>query len=138
MMEKDPAKRVQTCSDVVTRLEPWAIQAGQIYSQTETKPFWMPPPLPTHNYGDVENERTSEDESGSASQWSQGTASGSLHQETLRSRLAGAPPLTLSYPRPPIRELNLSFALIISGLSLLAGVAIGFALGVWWYLADKQ
>ena len=128
MMEKDPAKRVQTCSDVVTRLESWAIQAGQIYSPTETKPFWMPPPLPTHNYDDVDKEGTSEDESDSASQWSQGTSSGSLHQDTLRSRLTGAPPLTLSYPRPPIRELHLSFALFISGLSLLAGVAIGFAI----------
>ena len=80
------------------------------------------------SHDDVDKEGTSEDESDSASQWSQGTASGSLHQDTLRSRLTGAPPLTLSYPRPPIRELHLSFALFISGLSLFAGVAIGFAL----------
>ncbi len=133
MMEKDPTKRIQTCGDVVARLEPWAIQAGPVHTQSSPKSFWMPPPLPTQNdTGGIPDEESWNADS--ASQWSQGTATGMLHQDTVpgSARSRQAPPLTLTYPRPPVRELNLSLALVISAISLLTGIALGFALGVWF------
>ena len=136
MMEKDPTKRIQDCAEVVTRLEAWAIQAGPLHPQSAPKSFWMPPPLPTQTDGDVTGTKIPDEEpwnADSASQWSQGTTSGSLHQDTVNGNSRGAPPpLTLSYPRPPVRELNLSLALIISAVSLLSGVALGFLLGLWF------
>ncbi len=132
MMEKDPSKRIQTCSEVVGRLEPWAIQAGPMHTQSTPKSFWMPPPLPTQ----VEEVGIPDEESwnaDSASQWSQGTSSGAFHQDTLGGGVRrAAPPLALTYPRPPVRELNLSLALVISAISLLTGIALGFLLGIWF------
>ena len=125
MMEKDPEKRIQTCADVVTRLEPWAIQAGPLLTQPEAPSFWTPPPLPTQ--GEQPDAVPPEEpwNADSASQWSQGTAT-AVHQDTHPTR--GVPPLTLAYPRPQSREPQLPLLLIISSVSLLAGVLLGFFL----------
>ncbi len=131
MMEKDPENRIQTCAEVSARLEPWSNEAGPIPSQAVKESPWMPPPLPT-GVEDIEQEEDYSDDSRSAesaSQWSQGTdplgGSDTLH---VRKRKRMPPPLTLSYPNSNSRDLNLPLALLISSISLLAGVILGFML----------
>lgn len=46
MMEKDPKKRTQTCAEVATRLEPWALDAAQLSQTRMGRSPWMAPPPP--------------------------------------------------------------------------------------------
>ncbi len=47
MMEKDPQDRLQSMTDVVTRLEPWASELATLPNQPLTRSRWTPPPVPT-------------------------------------------------------------------------------------------
>jgi serine/threonine protein kinase len=102
MMEKDPKARIQTATEVASRLEPWARDSSPLQYQQLTKSPWMPPPLPTgaadedmqdtFSNSDVSDELDSR--SGGISQGSQATppvASG--NQETQRMRRVTPPPL---------------------------------------------
>ena len=130
MMEKVPENRLQTCSEVVTRLEPWATEGGLNLQQSPNKSPWTPPPLPT-GFEQLEEDDYFDDSRSaeSASQWSQGTdpLGG---QDTLhgRRRRRMPPPLTLPYRDSRSRDLNLPLALGISSISLLLGVILGFML----------
>ena len=45
MMEKDPADRIGSALEVVSRLEPWAREAAPV-TLPKSRSFWMPPPPP--------------------------------------------------------------------------------------------
>lgn len=45
MMEKDPAKRIQTAEEVAERLAPWASEDGLLLNEEISRPRWMPAPL---------------------------------------------------------------------------------------------
>lgn len=47
MMDKDPNKRIQTCAEVATRLEPWAIDSSQITQPRMSRSPWSAPPPPS-------------------------------------------------------------------------------------------
>lgn len=90
MMEKDPAKRIQTAADVATRLEEWAVDKSLVQTQQMSRSPWMAAPLPTTPederaqgivVGDDEEADSSQAES--PSQISQGTSPVSA-QETKR------------------------------------------------------
>jgi len=46
MMEKDPAKRIQTADEVVNRLDPWAVDEAHWNFSNMTPTPWTVPPLP--------------------------------------------------------------------------------------------
>lgn len=46
MMEKDPARRIQTAAEVAERLDPWACAASQWVDRPIDQPAWTPPPPP--------------------------------------------------------------------------------------------
>jgi serine/threonine protein kinase len=133
MMEKDPEARVQSAAEVVTRLEPWAVEAGPIVSHHLTKSPWTAPPLPTGGEdtdvapGDLEDGDSVRQES--FSQGSQGTDPfWSLGQETLRVRGIRRPPLPPPLPATRRRQRRLVIAL---ALAIPASFALGVGLGVW-------
>jgi serine/threonine protein kinase len=145
MMEKDPAERIQSAGDVVTRLEPWASEELALPSQRMSKSPWMPPPLPT-GLDEFDQMRDTDDgvqfgedvdsSRGGSSQWSQGTDPlGAAGQDTLRirsRRRRKAPPLALSYPYANSRDLGVTLALAISiPVSLIVGIVLGFFLNNW-------
>ncbi len=45
MMEKNPAARLQTAAEVVSRLEPWAQESSPLPAQQLSKARWMAPPI---------------------------------------------------------------------------------------------
>ncbi|MCP4886493.1 serine/threonine protein kinase [Rubripirellula sp.] len=47
MMEKDPARRVQTAAEVAERLEPWAAAATEVIEVPQGRQAWTPPPPPS-------------------------------------------------------------------------------------------
>jgi serine/threonine protein kinase len=67
MMEKDPARRIQTAGEVAKRLEPWASQSTQIPNVPLKRSPWMPPPVPTgredtvDDFGDLIPDRSDSD-----------------------------------------------------------------------------
>ncbi len=142
MMEKDVSERIQTASEVIARLEPWASGEVVLPSQRLSKSPWMPPPLPTGleeidrlTDSDIDSENGSESSRGS-SHWSQGTdALAGAGQDTLRIRNSRRrkPPLpTLGYPYSSSRDMSVPIALSVSiPVSLLVGVVLGFLLRSW-------
>jgi len=137
MMEKDPAARIQTAAEVVSRLESWAEEAAPIPSQQLTKSPWMPPPLPTGDEdSDLQDTHVGSDafdqgdsRGGSTSQVSQSTANVvSGAQETRRIRQTKPPPLPhrtrsrVSMRTPVLIALGISIP-----LSMLVGALLTFA-----------
>jgi len=51
MMEKDPAKRIQTCQEVIARLEPWATELAPMPEPHDLRSPWTPPPVPHDSSG---------------------------------------------------------------------------------------
>ena len=45
MMEKNPAERIQTASEVAERLAPWANDDSLMLNEEMSRPRWMPPPI---------------------------------------------------------------------------------------------
>jgi eukaryotic-like serine/threonine-protein kinase len=75
MMEKNPQARVQTATEVIQRLEPWAADAAPIVAKRLGKSPWSAPPPPT---GREEEEEFQQDtESGQESSYA---GSGQLSQ----------------------------------------------------------
>ncbi|MGY8769551.1 MAG: serine/threonine protein kinase [Pirellulales bacterium] len=124
MMEKDPLKRIQSASEIVTRLEPWThdIRPMQITSANDSP--WLPPP-PSYASVDINMEETlggsdDYDFSGgeSNSQISQATERSLFSEQDTTSidRSTGnlnTPPLLPVTPRKTRRERQLMLALMI-------------------------
>ncbi len=145
MMEKDPSARMQSASEVCSRLEPWASDAVSLPSQRLTKSPWMPPPLPTgsddmeqlHDTNGGGYDAEEAESSRGSSQWSQNTDPlAGAGQDTLRIRASRRrrkpPPPTLAYPYSSARDLTVPIALAVSiPVSLLVGIVLGFLISTW-------
>lgn len=136
MMEKDPAARIQTAAEVVSRLEAWAEESAPILSQQLTKSPWMPPPLPTEDDSDLQDTHVGSDahdegdsRGSSTSQVSQSTANVvSGGQETRRIRQITPPPLPRRKQAKVSMRTTLLIALGISvPLSMLVGALLTYA-----------
>lgn len=148
MMEKDPAKRIPTAADVVTRLDPWASQESTLPEQLMSKSRWAAPPIPTVKDEDVlaeiepggewgEMDSRSVESASQLSQLSQGhdTASGA-RQDTKgpRSGNRRKPVAVAIVDSPSARDsmpagLSVAIALAIAiPASMLFGAVLTFAL----------
>jgi serine/threonine protein kinase len=58
MMDKNPNNRTQSCAEVATRLEPWAMQSADLPQPRMSRGPWSAPPLPQL---DTESTATKED-----------------------------------------------------------------------------
>ncbi len=140
MMEKDPAARIPTAEEVALRLEPWAIEVG-VSPATLSKSPWTPPPLPMG--GDetsqdmdgapVDSEEYESSRQESASQWSQGTASGGAgQQETIRQPIGRAkkspPPLPVAQMPSYASQEQMAILAVVASLAAIAGLITGFIL----------
>ena len=122
LMEKDPAKRIGSCAEVVSRLEPFAENLASLPAQQLVSSPWSSPPLPGQEETLVEGDGTGS----RSSQTAIGTdplEAGS--QETDSSQLPAAPPLALT-DLGPTSIWEDSQTWMIVGISLAVGFVIGF------------
>jgi serine/threonine protein kinase len=54
MMEKNPAERIQTASEVAERLAPWASDESLMINEELSRPRWMPAPIVTADDQDTD------------------------------------------------------------------------------------
>jgi serine/threonine protein kinase len=149
MMDKDPSKRIQTASEVVARLKPWATDSQPIHSKQMTRSPWMSPPLPTGSieedmgaamqdtgsatYDPAEFSGSGTDNSGSQiSQRTSAFASGSQETNRISETKPPLPPL-LSLENPEDPQLSKTACVVIAlsvaiPVALALGVMIGFGL----------
>jgi serine/threonine protein kinase len=121
MMEKDPAERIGSCAEVVTRLEPWADTPVSLPAHQMVRSPWSSPPLPGQ-----EEVLADEDSNGSpGDQLVAGTqsASGGSH-DTQPSEFPLAPPLTLASLEPESIWENPQIWTVV-GITLTIGITIG-------------
>jgi serine/threonine protein kinase len=131
MMEKEPAKRIQSAAEVVARLEQWASEVAPIAGSVQSP--WKSGPLPTveeESRGGGQDTEASEYPS-SASQLSQGTAAiASAGHETLPVRTGSS----RSFPFLPtvggaVNWSHVMLTLIVAvPISMLAGAILATAL----------
>ena len=122
LMEKDPAKRIGSCAEVVSRLEPFTENLASLPAQQLVSSPWSSPPLPGQEETLVEGDGTGS----RSSQTAIGTdplEAGS--QDTESSQVPAAPPLSLTELGPTsIWEDSQTWTIV--GISLAVGVLIGF------------
>ncbi len=130
MMEKDPARRIQTAAEVAERLEPWAAVDTDIVEQPADRQAWMPPP-PPHEPSQLRNvvDPYGVDPLGMENSDAPSTSGGSLSDPL-------APPLPTQWPndatvsQSPGHALPIAITLAITiPVCLLVGAIIGFVLG---------
>jgi len=129
MMEKDPALRIQTMTEVVTRLEPWASESAIVPSLHMTKSRWTPPPVPSE--GDEQDTNDGDDvRQESTGQNSQTTHSVAGQETHVR------PPMPPPLPKQISGRSNLESVIIALCIAvpvtLAIGVAVGFSVGLLW------
>lgn len=140
MMEKDPQDRLQSMTEVVTRLEPWASELATLPNQPLTRSRWTPPPVPTGAEEQEYSPESVETDSGrqeSSTQNTPGSETISLAgQETRIERGAqigpAPPPLKLiaaGGQRPLLPPETLQALGIAVPISLLLGLLVGIVLG---------
>lgn len=134
MMEKDPQQRIQTMTEVVTRIEPWASELATLPMQHLTRSRWTPPPVPTggeeqetHHEDDIDSGQ--QESGGQASQGTDSVASGSQETNPDRSsRHPKPPPLPINRKLRRENEQMWQALMIAVPAALAVGVAIGFML----------
>jgi serine/threonine protein kinase len=144
MMEKDPARRIQSCAEVASRLGPWASDISPIPSRQLARSPWTAPPLPTGNSGTQEdsggysNEDSETSRQESASQGSQGTSWVSTAlQETQADRsderVPMPPPLPISdtTTASESRDYLVTVLALSIPLALTLGILLGMVLRGW-------
>jgi serine/threonine protein kinase len=130
MMEKEPADRIASAADVITRLEPWAREAIPL-RLPQSRRFWMPPPPPS-SAGDDDLQATVDGSYDSLDAGSAGTAESSsqstdpLHaaaEDTLGEPKQEAPAVPMENPADLDRTWSaISFALMIAiPIAMLVG-----------------
>jgi serine/threonine protein kinase len=135
MMEKDPAKRIQSAGEVASRLEPWASDVSPIPSRQLSRSPWTAAPLPTSGSDNTAADAITEPEDidsskqESVSQNSQGTFPNSAAmQETKPVRRVPLPPPL------PIRESDRrdrpEFLIVALSLAIPCSLALGVLLGM--------
>jgi len=137
MMEKDPSKRLPSCDEVITRLEPWTADDTAIPQQLEIRSPWTPPPLP-HDSSEQSGDDLQPTRNGSYDADLEPLAPGSTPtdpiasaQEETRADRVSPPPLpigedeTMGTYRGPVL-LALAIAIPVS---MLVGAAIALVIG---------
>ncbi len=146
MMEKDPSMRVQTAGEIVSRLEPWALDASPLGTDQMLRSRWMPAPLPTSK--DSEPEFGAEQDTGSGVfdfeklgredsgvQGSQGTLGVSSEGHETKSMSDSLPPPPLlsntNGKLGPQFSPTLLLSIIAVGIptALVVGTVIGILIG---------
>ena len=140
MMEKDPARRIQSAAEVASRLGPWASDVSPIPSRQLTDSPWTAPPLPTGNSGpqdsggytadgdDIESSRQE-----SASHGSQGTSwVASALQETKSDRSGARLPIP---PPLPISDATSNdshdYLVMVLALAIPFALTLGILFGMY-------
>ncbi len=131
MMEKDPEKRMESCDEVIQRLEPWTAATGPSARTLLTSP-WMVPPPPA--VGDFAQQETVESPQGdyeadSISQVTDPMSSSLEDTKRMRTR-SGAPPIPQPDPDPEFSvAARVVLALSIAvPLAMLAGAVLMYVL----------
>lgn len=130
MMEKDPARRIQTGNEVAERLEPWANSPTEIVDVPIDRKAWTPPPPP--------KEPSQIRETPEAAELNQsGHGSGNpLSPERHSDSLSTIPPLPEDWSLQPTARASSTLAIAISlaiavPASLLIGAIVGFIVRGW-------
>jgi hypothetical protein len=140
MMEKDVARRTQSCAEVAARLEPWASESSVDQSDHWSRGPWMAPPPPSAAGDSEQSSDTSMDSSkAEPSGVSLQTKSRSKSQVDVRS-LGGLADISsglsgisasLSGPAKPMHQISsatiigLTIAIVLPP-SLLIGFVLGY------------
>jgi serine/threonine protein kinase len=120
MMEKDPARRIQSAAEVAERLEPWASAVTEMVDQPIDRQAWTPPP-PPHEPSQIREIPELSDLAGSGGLSASGGDSASA-MPSLPERWE--PELTTDRPSL-LLPIAIALAVVIP-LSLLIGAIIGF------------
>lgn len=121
MMEKDPARRIQSAAEVAERMEPWSSAATAVAERPIERHAWTPPP-PPHEPSQIR-------ELSELPEPPEPSSSGGLSQSAETNSLG--PILSGSWEVEPLpvrsHSLAISIALAIAvPISLLVGAIIGF------------
>jgi serine/threonine protein kinase len=132
MMEKDPAKRIGSCAEVVSRLEPCAGIPKSLPARQMVSSPWSSPPLPGQEDLLKEGDETNSP-SGAVSSVTQST--GGTSQDTQVSQGPAAPPLAL-VEMEPVSIWQDTQTWTIVGIALAVGFTIGIlsAVTLSWFL----
>ena len=127
MMDKNPNKRTQSCAEVVSRLEPWAMQSGALHQPRMSRGPWSAPPLPQL---DSESTATKEDTLQETSiQSNDSNQANGLLPENLQSM----PQLVSVTPIKKRNSASMLIALTIAILlppALLVGAIVGYLIAL--------
>lgn len=128
MMEKDPARRIQSAAEVAERLEPWADSVPEMVDVPIDRQVWTPPP-PPHEPSQIRGvSDTSEFANSGTLAGSGGLSASGRHSDSINS----VPPLPSDWgpEPPPVRAshaMPIAIALAVAiPLSLLVGAILGF------------
>lgn len=135
MMEKDPRMRIQTVSEVILRLEPWASTEGPMVSPQPTKSRWLAAPLPTSedlaDTAEIFSVRNQDSISGS--QISQTTAPVMLALEDTESSSTSELFVQRFRENRESRTRDVLITLAVAvPLSLIFGACIALMIVSWW------
>jgi len=127
MMEKDPARRIQSAAEVAERLEPWASSGTDAIEVPINRQAWTPPPPPLEPSQIRENPESPEfSNSGSLAN------SGGLSTSGGQSSASFDPAIPDGWEPDPVtprpsHALPIAIALAVAiPLSLLIGAIVGF------------
>jgi len=127
MMDKNPNKRTQSCAEVVSRLEPWAMQSAALHQPRMSRGPWSAPPLPQL---DSESTATKEDTLQETSiQSNDSNQANGLLPENLQSM----PQLVSVTPIKKRNSASMLIALTIAILlppALLVGAIVGYLIAL--------
>ncbi len=135
MMEKNPANRVTTATEVIRRLETWATQAEPLLTRQPTRSPWMPAPVPIEGEDDLQitmdgsfdsldADSISQSGSGQASQTTDGSSSQVTSSGSRRRKPPLFPMTHEELPEKPLfSRVFLALAIAIP-VSVLLGVLI--------------
>jgi serine/threonine protein kinase len=107
MMEKDPARRIQTAAEVAMRLESWIAPNPTKLPQPQGRvPRWSPPPIPSSGRDETQEELTPEEMPGAANAPAAMTPVDSSLGLEVGTR--SAPSLDATFPAPPLPTVHVS------------------------------
>jgi serine/threonine protein kinase len=136
MMEKDPTRRIQTCEEVIARLEQWAGDLGPIAAPKNVSSPWTVQPLPVieeDRRGDGAQDTDASDHSvssgpGQLSQVTANLTSGSQDTSIIKglhksSAIFNFPLLNLAQPQDPVSLILLTLIIAVP-VSMAAGALV--------------
>lgn len=109
MMDKNPRERIQTCSEVIARLEPWAGEVGNLTSTRLIRGPWAAPPPSLEHSVELVDDGAFES-TGLSHDGSQTLRSGELSESSL-----GVVPSPSSVMPPPVQGSRIAPAAGIVG-----------------------